>query len=141
MPTSIDPQPADNELECGHCGRYFYYELTRCPHCGTNVYPSEDEEDTLADEPRPLSPARPGLSARLEDFLRRLFKRPYRADELFGAAINQADLFDRLLRKTGGDREAAERLVQFEQKRLPHGNRLLWIQNAIQRWEHDNRRH
>ena len=45
MPTSIDPQPAEDELECARCGAYFYYELTRCPNCGVNIYEPEDEED------------------------------------------------------------------------------------------------
>jgi hypothetical protein len=132
MPTSITPPPADNEIECGNCGKYFYYELTRCPHCGVNVY--EPEED--ADRPEP---SRPGIGARLDGFLRRLTKKPYPADELFGAAINQAEMFNTLLARVGGDRAAAERLVEFEQQQNPQGNRLAWLERAIQRWERDNR--
>jgi hypothetical protein len=39
---------ADNEIECPRCGASVYYELTRCPECGLNFYPSEGsafEED------------------------------------------------------------------------------------------------
>ncbi len=52
-----------------------------------------------------------GLGARLEGFVRRLMKKPTPVDELFGAAINQAEAFNDLLGKVGGDRPTAERLV------------------------------
>ena len=45
MPTSIDPQPAENEFECTNCGANFHYELTRCPNCGVNLYEPEDETE------------------------------------------------------------------------------------------------
>jgi hypothetical protein len=77
--------------------------------------------------------------ARLDAFLRRLTNRPYPVDELFGAAINQADLFNELLRKVGGDRPTAERLIDFERQRAPKGNRTAWLESAIRRWEQDNR--
>ena len=31
MPTSIDPQPGENEFECARCGAYFHYELNSLP--------------------------------------------------------------------------------------------------------------
>ncbi len=34
-----------NDLECPHCGTTFYYELTRCPKCGRNLYPDDDEPE------------------------------------------------------------------------------------------------
>ena len=36
----------ENTIECARCGAIFYYELTRCPNCGVNVYfPEEDDSD------------------------------------------------------------------------------------------------
>ena len=132
MPTSLDPQPAENEIECARCGAYFYYELTRCPNCGVNLYEPEEE--------RPQSVRRAeGILSRLERFIRQLIHKPYPADELFGAAINQAELFNNLLRKVGGDRATAERLIDFERGQTPKGNRTVWIQRAITNWEKDNR--
>lgn len=46
--TGYDPEavdPYDSDIECPYCGGTFYYELTRCPHCGQQVYPLEEEED------------------------------------------------------------------------------------------------
>jgi predicted nucleic acid-binding Zn-ribbon protein len=131
MPTSIDPQPAENEIECGRCGAYFHYELTRCPSCGVNLY--EPESDS---RPGDSQPAREGW---LGAILRRLTQKPYPADELFGEAINRADLFGDLLSRVGGDRAAAERLVEFERQKNPQSNRTVWLRNAIQRWDYDNR--
>ena len=45
MPTSIDPQPKENEVECARCGSYFYYELTRCPECGVNLYEPDENNN------------------------------------------------------------------------------------------------
>ena len=140
MPTSIDPQPGDNEIECGGCGAYFYYELTRCPKCGVNVYEPDDE--THPDDPRRTRQASsrgPGMLDRLGGFFKQLTGQPDPADELFGASINQAQLFNNLLLKVGGDRFTVERLVAYEREQLPQGNRLIWLENAIQRWEQDNR--
>ena len=135
MPASIDPPLADNEIECGRCGAHIYYELTRCPNCGVNLYEPEDDEDQSG----PATPPKKGLRARLDGLLRKVTKQPYPADELFGAAINQAGLFDNLLTKVGGDSPAVERLIEFERQQFPQGNRIIWLQNAIRRWEHDNR--
>jgi len=140
MPISIDPPPADDELECGRCGAHFHYELTRCPNCGVSVFGSEADEDT-PDRVLPSVRARrrDGLGARATAFLRRLTRQPDPADELFGAAVDQAQLFDALLSKVAGDRAAAERLVDYERSVAPAGNRLAWIGAAIHRWERDNR--
>jgi len=140
MPTSIDPPPADDDLECGRCGAHFYYELTQCPKCGVNIYePDQDPEQRYSNSSRAPRKSRNGLSARLDGFIRRFTKKPYAVDELFGASINQAELFDNLLVKVGGERETVERLIDFERQQYPQGNRLVWLKNAIQRWEHDNR--
>lgn len=140
MPTSIDPQPADDEIECGRCGAHVYYELTRCPNCGVNLY--EPDETLDPPEPQPAfrkAASRKGLLAWLEDLFRRITGRPYPVDELFGAALNQAELYNDLLLKVGGDRPTVERLIEFERRQLPEGNRIRWLENAIRHWEQDNR--
>lgn len=140
MPASIDPPPADNELECGRCGSYFYYELTRCPNCGVNIYDPDDNTGQINPKPSRLAAkSQGGIGAWLDRFIRRFTKKPYAVDELFGAAINQAELFDNLLIKVVGDREKVERLIDFERGQYPQGNRMVWLTNAIQRWERDNR--
>lgn len=138
MPTSIDPPPAENEIECARCGAYFYYELTRCPRCGVNVYEPEDDDDGGRHQPHSADKPRKGILAWVDQLFHQITGKPYPADELFGAAINQAELFNNLLRKTGGDREAVERLIAFERTQLPQGNRLVWLENAVRRWERDN---
>ena len=135
MPISIDPPPADDELECGRCGAHFYYELTRCPNCGVNIYEPDDETD----QPSGQSASQSNLGARIDGFIRRFTKKPYPVDELFGVSINQAELYENLLMKVGGDRATVERLIDFERQQHPQGNRITWLTNAIQRWERDNR--
>ena len=134
MPTSIDPQPAENEFECANCGAYFHYELTRCPNCGVNLYEPEDETEAASYS----HPQREGMFDKLKDMLHRLFNKPYAADEVFGDALNQAVLYNDLLQKTGGDHTAVERLIDFERGRTRHATRMIWLKNAIQRWEKDN---
>jgi DNA-directed RNA polymerase subunit RPC12/RpoP len=34
------------EIECGHCGTHFSYELLRCPNCGSRVYEPEVDEES-----------------------------------------------------------------------------------------------
>jgi hypothetical protein len=135
MPSSIDPPLRDDELECGHCGTHFYYELTRCPNCGVNIYEPEDESDPASDR----SSGQYNLAARIDGFIRRFTRKPYPVEELFGASIDQAELFENLRMKVGGDRDQVERLVEFERHQHPQGNRLSWLTSAIQRWERDNR--
>jgi hypothetical protein len=140
MPMSIDPSPAEDEVECGRCGAHIYYELTRCPKCGVNLYEPDDETDQdHPQKPFSVNSSQRGIFATLDGFFRRLTKRPYPVDELFGTAINQAELFDNLMLKVGGDRHTVERLIDFERQKLPRGNRIIWLENAIRRWEQDNR--
>jgi hypothetical protein len=135
MPTSIDPQPVENEFECARCGAYFHYELTRCPNCGVNLYEPEGETDAA----EILSPRRAGVFSKLNDVFHRVFNKPYSADEIFGDALDQAVLYNDLLQKVGGDRVAADRLIEFERARAPKSTRRKWIESASQRWERDNR--
>ena len=135
MPTSLDPQPGENEIECARCGAIFSMDLTRCPECGVNLYEPGDVDGHPASVFKP-HPA--GFSARLDNFFRRLTGKPHPAEELFNQSLKQAGLLNDLLRKLGGDRAALERLVDFERQRLPDSNRTVWLQNAIHRWEQDN---
>lgn len=136
MPTSLDRQPSDNEIECARCGAIFFYELTRCPQCGVSLYEPGDDP---AEGPKPFQPHPAGLSAKIGNFFRRLGGKKHPAEELFDQSLKQAGLFNDLMRKVGGERQAAERLVEFERQRLPGANRTVWLQNAISRWEQDNR--
>jgi hypothetical protein len=61
------------------------------------------------------------------------------AEELFSRALKEAALFDDLLRKVGGDRSVAERLIVYEQAQSPGATRTVYLQNAIARWERENR--
>ena len=134
MPTSIDPQPAENEIECARCGAYFHYELARCPNCGVNLYEPEDETEALSY----FHPQGRGIFDQLKDMLHKVFNKPYAADEVFGDTLDQAVLYNDLLQKTGGDHAAVERLIDFERGRLPSATRMVWLKNAIQRGEKDN---
>lgn len=133
MPTSIDPEPGENEFECARCGAYFHYELTRCPNCGVNLYEPEDETEDVS------AGSRDGVLSKLKDVFHRIFNKPYSADEIFGDALDASILYNDLLQKIGGDRAAVDRLIEFERTRAPQSTRRAWIQSASQRWERDNR--
>lgn len=134
MPTSLDPLPGENEIECARCGAIFSIEFTRCPKCGVNLYePDDDNREREAFRPHPS-----GLSIKIGNFFRQLVGKPHPAEELFNQSLKQAALHNDLLQKVGGDREAVERLIEFERQRLPNANRTTWLQNAIRRWEKDN---
>lgn len=132
MPTSIDPEPGENEFECANCGAYFHYELTRCPNCGIDLYEPEDDAKTKN------NPRSRGLFGKIKDVFHRTFNKPYAADEIFGDALDASILYNDLLQKVGGDRQVADRLIELEQNRAPRSTRRGWIQNAIQHWERDN---
>ncbi|MFC1996753.1 hypothetical protein ACFLXI_03985 [Chloroflexota bacterium] len=140
MPFSFDPPPDENEIECARCGTYFHYELTRCPECGVNIYEPDDEIDieyleNTSDRSTPLD----NLFNRIRKIFGRFTGKPYSAEEVFGDSLDQAVLYDDLLSKVGGDHLVVERLIEFEQKQKPNSNRKTWLENAIERWEHDNR--
>jgi hypothetical protein len=135
MPTSLTPPPADGETECGNCGAYIYHDLVRCPNCGTYLVDPADTEP----EERPSSRPKSKLALRIESLVRKLQKKPHVAEELFSGAMQEALLFDDLLRKVGGDRSVVERLIEYERKRRPDATRLTCLQEAIRRWEQENR--
>jgi len=136
MPTSLTPPPKDDETECGNCGAYIYQGLLKCPHCGVYLIDPVDTEPEERSSFRPKSK----FSLAIESVLRKLRRERHPAEELFSGAMREAILFDDLLRKVGGDRPTVERLIQYERQQRPHATRLTWLQNAIQRWEQENRR-
>jgi hypothetical protein len=71
--------------------------------------------------------------------MRKIKGDPHPAEELFTGAMREAVLFDDLLLKVGGDRSAVERLIEYEHQRRPNARRLTCLQNAISRWEQENR--
>jgi predicted nucleic acid-binding Zn-ribbon protein len=139
MTTSIDPQPANDEIECARCGAYFYYELTRCPNCGVNIYEPEDwnENDYLRSEPS--SSHKKGMLSSLSNLLRNLFPGPQREDEAIEETLEQNELYEDLLIRVRGDHYIAERLIAFERHRSPRGKMIMWLRDAIRRWQRDNR--
>jgi len=133
MPTSLDPLPGENEIECARCGAIFSIEFTRCPKCGVNLYEPDDERETKSFRPHPT-----GFSLKIGNFFRKLTGKPHPAEELFNQSLQQAALYNDLLHKVGGDRDAVERLIEFERQQLPNSTRVKWLQNAVRRWENDN---
>jgi len=136
MPTSVTPPPKDNEVECGNCGAYIYHDLLKCPNCGVYLvdpFPHIDLNE------RPALRPKSKFVLWVESVLRKVRGKPHVAEELFSGALREATLFDDLLRKVGGDRSVVERLIDFERKKKPDATRLTCLQNAISRWENENR--
>ena len=135
MPTSLTPPPKDDETECGNCGAYIYHGLLKCPNCGVYL---DDPVDTEAQEPSPFRP-KSKFALAIESVMRKLRGEPGYAEELFTGVLREKALFDDLLRKVGGDTSAVERLIEFERRQRPGATRLTCLQNAISRWEQENR--
>ena len=136
MPTSVTPPPKDNEVECGNCGAYIYHDLLKCPNCGVYLvdpFPHIDLNE------RPALRPKSKFVLWVESVLRKVRGKPHVAEELFSGALREATLFDDLLRKVGGDRSAAERLIEYERGQKLNATRLTCLQNAIMRWEQENR--
>ena len=75
MPFSLDPQPAEDEIECANCGALIYYELRRCPKCGVNLYELDDQPKV---ENRLPKASKGGLLEKLPEFFRRLAGKRWR---------------------------------------------------------------
>jgi len=136
MPTSLTPPPAEDETECGNCGAYVYEGLMKCPNCGVYLLDPVDTEPEERPKVRPKS----RFTLAVESLIRKLRREPPIAEELFTGAMREAILFDDLLRKVGGDRDTAGRLIEYERQQKPNATRLTCLQNAIQRWERENQR-
>ena len=134
MPTSLTPPPKDDETECGNCGAYIYHGLLKCPNCGVYLdEPSETEEAPPKFRPKSK------LSLAIESVMRKIRGEPDYAEELFTGALKEKALYDDRLRKVGGDRSTVERLINYERRQRPNATRLTCLQNAISRWESENR--
>jgi hypothetical protein len=96
-------------------------------------------EPAEAEAERPRFRPKSKLSLFIESIVRKLRGEPHYAEELFTGALQEATLFDDLLRKVGGDRSVVERLIEYERGQHPGATRLTCLQNAIRRWEHENR--
>ncbi len=141
----------ENEIECPHCGARVYYELTRCPECGTDFYPEEGEEREFKDRPagqRPdlLLSVRTWCKAlvnRLKHALRRGFSKGKpegkQEDPRFLEIEQEFGLYQFLLNKVGRDRKTAEQLIENERKRTPTASRLKLIKKAIEHRERERR--
>jgi hypothetical protein len=97
-----------------------------------------DPIDT-GEEERPSFRSKSRFALWVESVWRKLRREPHVAEELFTGALREAALFDALLRKVGGDRSVVERLIEYEKQPSPRATRLTCLQNAIQRWERENR--
>lgn len=56
-----------------------------------------------------------------------------------GGESPETALYERLLRKTMGNKEQAERLIELERKKNPTASLARLIRNAIERWQRDDR--
>jgi len=138
MPTSLTPPPADDETECGNCGAYVYAGLLKCPNCGVYLVDPIDTEP----EDRPRFRPKSKFALVIASVMRKIRREPHPAEELpleMAGAMREAILFDDLLRKVGGDRSVVERLIEYEHQQKPNATRLICLQNAIGRWEQENR--
>jgi hypothetical protein len=79
------------------------------------------------------------FSLAIESLKRKIRREPHPAEELFIGAMREKELFDDLLRKVGSDRSVVERLIEYERQQRPNATRLTCLQNAIGRWEQENR--
>jgi len=136
MPTSIDPQPGEDEIECARCGAVFFHQLTHCPNCGVNLYEPEGE-----DQPRPsqhTASQHNGIASRIRSLLTGKPPQTNLQRDIEQSAQVQAGLYEQLLLRVGGDPDVAGRLIDFEARRLPDKNRTTWLESAIHRWDRDN---
>jgi len=51
----------------------------------------------------------------------------------------ERELYQKLLRKSFGDKAQAERLIEAERRKRPDARRIILMKHAIDRWERDNR--
>ena len=229
-----------NEIECARCGGVFHMELTRCPHCGVNLYEPEEDRSSeisavdnvknalrlpaaillgwfiaaftglllyipirfaIAATPSKIfitllatvtlslgafaggflcqrihqsksnlgTFSQAGFSILLgvlvfltEDSLWEILSilgvivigatsyfggkvadkmlRKAMINDLFAPVMESQKRYQELLAKVGNDRDVAERLIEHERSITPKATRGILIENAIKRWERDNRR-
>jgi hypothetical protein len=60
-------------------------------------------------------------------------------DSLFGDALREKLLYQRLMAITRNDQAAVERLIAYEKRRSPRASHMDAMRRAVERWERDNR--
>ncbi len=60
-------------------------------------------------------------------------------DDLFAPVVESQKRYQELLAKVGNDRDVAERLIEHERRFTPKATRNILVENAIKRWERDNK--
>ena len=228
-----------NEIECARCGGTFHMSLTRCPHCGVNVYEPDDDvgrqDDALtsvknalrfplalfagwflsafiglllyipirAAQATPVTPTFTSITAALTlsiggfaggflylriqegrsnvgNLSQILFSvligilvfltegnlwtalsiagllvigaasfmgikvadkmlRKAMINDLFAPVVESQKRYLEFVAMVGHDRDVAERLIEHERRYTPKATRNILVENAIKRWERDNR--
>ena len=59
--------------------------------------------------------------------------------DLFAPVVESQKRYLELLMKVGHERDVAERLIEHERRFTPKATRNILVENAIKRWEQDNR--
>lgn len=140
MPFSLGQTADSNQIECPRCGEIFHFDVSRCPNCGLNLYePNSDFEPFEQPDKSSSRKNKTSIFSKLKLRWRQLTGQNYTAEEVFGASLDQAFLFNDLLQRVGGDHQTANRLVNYEEKQNPKFTRRQCIQAAIDRLEHDQR--
>ena len=68
----------------------------------------------------------------------KIYSKPRRRTGQARSSSGERELYAKLLRKAFGDQEQVERLIEVERQQNPNGSRVIWIKNAIARWERHN---
>ncbi len=140
MPFSLGQTAQPNEIECPRCGEIFHFDTSRCPKCGLNLYEPDPQDDSFEQpEAESSQQNKNSLFSRLKFRWKQLIGQNYTAEEVFGASLDQAFLFNQLLQSVDGDHPTANRLIDYERKQNPKATRSQCIQAAIERLEHDQR--
>ncbi|MHB9133080.1 MAG: hypothetical protein ACYDBB_18585 [Armatimonadota bacterium] len=131
-------------FECIRCGKTIYHAATYCPHCGLELYPEgDDEESTVEDAERQPEPRRcPPFIARIlkgvvgERIFRNLFHRTHHQN---AQVAKEDDLYLELLQRLDFDHARVQRLLEQERTTAQSIDRCELLRRAIGRWERDNR--
>ena len=60
-------------------------------------------------------------------------------NDLFAPVVESQKRYLQFVAMVGHDRDVAERLIEHERRYAPKANRNILVENAIKRWERDNR--
>jgi hypothetical protein len=153
---------------CPHCGAAVPSDASACPECGSDEETGWSESAAYGffydDEPEASPPRSTTWTKPLMAVLAILVLSSFLVYNLawgmylvlvallaIGAAYFVTQIFPNtrcsrerrlyryILWKAGGDKELVERLIEYERRRNPDLARLELLQDAIFRWERDNR--